>query len=332
LINGFRVDNGDIVTQFFKSNKNTKNNITNRGDGEQLNEVVVINRYKKSYSLELAYFSWDFPNGIDGGGSGDPDLSFMWDSGGSGGGSTTEQAIEEKIDDTQLDSCSKSVLAKLKIGTQSDITKMISHFSPSGSIFNIKMSTGQVTNSNDFAETTKAKGSSTDVNMIFNEDYINGKNNANPPTDLSVATTMAHEIIHAYLISLLVEHVTCGDTAICDFPTIYDAYVQQQITKDPYILPDAHHELIAEKYVNSIAETIQEFHTSQSVVSGFPYQVYLDMAWSGLQGTYIFNKNYPDDPNHKNYKDRERILARWNTEKLGTQYGIYSPIGTPCKK
>lgn len=86
------------------------------------------------------------------------------------------------------------------------------------------------------------------------------------------------------------------------------------------------------KYVNSIAETIQEFHTGQSVGSGFPYQVYLDMAWGGLKDTYIFNKNYPNNPNHKNYKDRVRILARINTEKIGSQYGITAPIGTPCKK
>ena len=56
------------------------------------------------------------------------------------------------------------------------------------------------------------------------------------------------------------------------------------------------------------------------------------MAWGGLQETQIFNKNYPDDPNHKNYKDRERIFGRINTEKNGSEYGINTPIGTPCKK
>nr|WP_315155112.1 hypothetical protein [uncultured Flavobacterium sp.] len=246
--------------------------------------------------------------------------------------SSTAEKIEDQIDDSLLDACTKDVLTKLKTATQSDIATMISRFSPSGSIFNIKMSTGQVIDPNNFAETAKVKGSSTDVNMVFKEDYIKGTNNDNPPTDLSVATTMVHEIIHAYLISLLEENKTCGASGICDFPIIYDAYVQQQITKDPNKIPEAHHELIAEKYVNSIALTIQEFHTGQPVVSGFPYQVYLDMAWGGLIGTYVFNKTYPDDPNHKNYKERVRILARVNTEKLGSQYGIYSPIGTPCKK
>ncbi|HEX7870236.1 MAG TPA: hypothetical protein VF455_08985 [Chryseobacterium sp.] len=58
----------------------------------------------------------------------------------------------------------------------------------------------------------------------------------------------------------------------------------------------------------------------------------MDMAWGGLQETQIFNKNYPDDPNHKNYKDRERILGRIHAEKNGSVYGINTPIGTPCKK
>ncbi|WP_369013217.1 hypothetical protein [Flavobacterium anhuiense] len=102
--------------------------------------------------------------------------------------------------------------------------------------------------------------------------------------------------------------------------------------KNSTLLVDAHHEVIANNYVYAIAATIQEFHTGQTVNSGFPYQVYLDMAWGGLTNTYIFNKVYPNDPNDKNYKDRERILARINTEKFGSQYGITSPLGTPCKR
>ncbi|WP_166920595.1 hypothetical protein [Flavobacterium poyangense] len=158
-----------------------------------------------------------------------------------------------------------------------------------------------------------------------------GNGNPNPPTDLSVATTMAHEIVHAYLISLLNDNLICGTSEICDFPTVYEAYVQHQITKDKTILPAAHHELIADKYVNTIASTIQEFHTGISVDSGFPNQVYLDMAWGGLLRTEIFNKNYPNNPTHKNFKDRERILRRITAERNGSEYGIISPLGTSCK-
>ena len=244
------------------------------------------------------------------------------------------QTIEDQIDDSKLDPCTKAILNKLKNSTQSDIAAMLTHFAPVGSIFNINMAIGQVkdNNPNFWAQTQKVTGSSTDINMVLNQDYINGTGNINRPTDLSIATTMAHEVIHAYLISLLEQNLASGSSAIYDFATVYEAYVQQQITNDKSILPDAHHELIASNYVYSIASSIQEFHTGQPVGSGFPRQVYLDMALGGLTGTTFFNKNYPNDPNDKNYNDRIRIFARINTEKLGSQYGVNTPLGTPCKK
>ncbi|MBQ0907656.1 hypothetical protein KBJ98_02945 [Flavobacterium sp. F-328] len=181
-------------------------------------------------------------------------------------------------------------------------------------------------NADDWAQTTKAASSATDVNMVFNEDYIKGTLFGTRPTDLSVATTMAHEIIHAYLISLLEDHLKNSTVGINDFPTIFDAYVQQQATKNTSILPDAHHELIAGKYVNVIATTIEQFHLGDTFHSGYPSQVYLDMAWGGLTGTKIFNKTYPEGS-----ADRERILDRINTEMKGTPYQGYTPLGTPCK-
>ena len=244
------------------------------------------------------------------------------------------QTIEDQIDDSKLDPCTKAVLNKLRNSTQSDIAAMLTHFAPAKSIFNINMTIGQVNdnNPNIWAQTTKVSGSSIGINMVFNQDYINGTGNINRPTDLSIATTMAHEVIHAYLISLLEQNLACGSAAICDFPTVYEAYVQQKITKDDSILPDAHHELIASNYVYAIASAIEEFHTGQPVGSSFPRQIYLDMAKGGLTGTTFFNKNYHNNPNHKNYNDRIRIFARINTEKLGSQYGINTPLGTPCKK
>ncbi len=286
FINGFRVKDGYFVSKFIKKNNTAKKSFGNNtynsrtvGEGE-LNEVIIINSY---HSPKNVITDLQLPNDWEIGGNAGSDYAMGWDynSGGGGDSSTpsTEQAIEDEIDDSLIDPCTKAVLDKLKNLTQSDIAAMINRFNLAGSIFKINMSTGQVSNTNNLAETTKVTGSSTDVNIVFNEDYINGKNNSNPPTDLSVATTMTHEVIHAYLISLLEENKTCGASGICDFPTIYDAYVQQQISKDLSILPDAHHELIASHYVNAIASTIEEFHTGQSVDSGFPRQVYLDMAW-----------------------------------------------------
>ncbi|MCC9018163.1 hypothetical protein [Flavobacterium lipolyticum] len=318
------------------------NKSTAKSDPIELDEVII--RREKSENKQ------DYGGGGSAGGSyggslnsgskGNSPKGYVKSPGGGGSGSsgstTSENAqrIEEQISADKLDACTKAVLEKLKNLKQADLAKMITRFSAGGSVFNINMSTGQVQNNdaNVWAQTTKTNGSTNDVDMVFNQDYIYGTGNTNPPTDLSVAATMAHEVIHAYLISLLNENKTLGASIIYDFPTIYEAYVQQEIGKNPKALPDEHHELIAKKYINAVASTIQEFHTGQPVTSGFPRQMYLDMAWGGLDKTKIFDATYPNDPNHKNYKDRERILNRIITEKKGELYGCTSPVGTPCKK
>lgn len=306
--------------------KSKKSSITSKSNACELWGTFAVDR--ETGEERLLYTWWQCDGGTR------TDEQAPPDGGGGSGPVETTEAIEDYIYDTELDPCTKDILDKLKNLGNGDIAEMLKRFSPDGSVFSINMSTGQVqnNNSNIIWAQTKMNTNTGMVNIVFNQDYINGKDNPNPPTDLSVATTMAHEVIHAYLISLLEDNKICGTSGICDFPTIYEAYVQQEITKNTQILPDAHHNLIAEKYVNAIASTIQEFHTGQQVTSGFPHQVYLDMAWGGLQETQIFNKNYPDDPNHKNYKDRERIFGRINTEKNGSEYGINTPIGTPCKK
>jgi hypothetical protein len=292
---------------------------------------IIIAANRDNYGI--LYFQWpvNYQKVFDS----STNLLYTYDGGSdswSGVPKTAPEAIEEQIDDSQLDPCSKSVLAKLKVGTQSDIAKMISRFSPSGSIFNIHMSIGTVTNSNDAAQTTRETTSTYDINMVFNEDYINGVGNTARPTDLSIATTMAHEIIHAYLISIVSEFHNCGATTICDFPALYDAYVDYQISKDPTIIPSTHHELIAKNYVNVIAATIQEFHTGIPVELGKASQIYTDLAWSGLSKTSIFNTKYPDDPNNVNYKERQRILDRFTNEKNYENRGGLNPVGTPCPK
>lgn len=253
--------------------------------------------------------------------------------GGSGGGENPPSAtIEDKINGTNLDPCTNDVLNNLKNSTQNDIANMINHFNAGGSIFNINMSKGPVANQGNLAETTKAYGSNTDINMVFNENYINGNGNISRPTDLSVATTMAHEIIHAYLINLIVDYQACGNSGICDFPTVYEAFVQSKIDQNPNILVSEHHELIAKNYVDAIAAAIQEFNTGLPVTLGTASQVYTDLAWSGLFDTTIFNTKYPNNSNDSNFNVRQRIMNRYITEKNGSQYSTTSPVGTPCQK
>lgn len=343
FVNDKIVENGDveILSKDKLAVKNTTAKVPQESNfdddtsvtvgGIQLRAVVVQNNYIDS----MYYVS---RRGTDYMGGSSEDYTSGYGGGGGGSGSNTTaltnaQITKKNINSDKLDLCTKSVLDKLKNLKQSDIADMISKFDSNSSILTINFKTGVVTNSNNDAETVAI--SNFNYNITLNERYTNGVLEGeinSPPTTLSLATTLTHEIIHAYLLSVVDEYKVLGTSKICDFPTIYDAYITQKIPAgSSQAKVDAQHELIATKYVNSIASSIQEFETGFPVVSGFPNQVYLDIAWAGLEGTYIFNKNYPNDPNHKNYKDRNRILSRGSIEKYNKSRGNQIPVGKPCK-
>lgn len=80
-------------------------------------------------------------------------------------------------------------------------------------------------------------------------------------------------------------------------------------------------------YVDAIASALEEYQWNDT---GIPStladkQVFLDMAWSGLQGTDVYNKK-----SQEGIIDNTRITARIGAE----QNGVYSQgqyaIGKPC--
>jgi hypothetical protein len=76
--------------------------------------------------------------------------------------------------------------------------------------------------------------------------------------------------------------------------------------------------IIANKFVNIIASTVQEFHTGESINSGYPMQAYLDLAWAGLVGTSIYKRNYPNDQNQLCCSGRiEEIVAETYNSSRG---------------
>lgn len=209
---------------------------------------------------------------------------------------------------------------------------MFKKFDPNVSLFNIKIMPGTVNYSTDIAETQVF--SPNNYNITLSYDYLNGARSwapSSPPTILSIATTITHEIIHAYLLSLVDQYNVSSSSTICDFPTLYNAYVKNKTEGGTQAQVDAQHEIIVEKYVNVIASTIQEFDTGISVTSGYPRQVSLDLAWAGLIGTDFFKKNYPDDATHNNYADRKRIKIRRYVEEYNESRENQSPLGKPCK-
>jgi hypothetical protein len=65
------------------------------------------------------------------------------------------------------------------------------------------MTTGTMKDVNNIAETIK--NSKNSYNITISSNYLNGVRSwgNSPPTDLSIATTITHEIIHAYLLSVV---------------------------------------------------------------------------------------------------------------------------------
>ncbi len=340
FITGYGAKDGIYIGQYLKEKSNSKTS-KNPQDGE--GGVLIIYYYKKPVNaVNATDFDAIWGSGGSsmgwapvGGASG-----VTWDATGGGGGSgitapTNEQItaeLEKKIDGTNLDPCTQGVLDKLKNLKQGDIAKMITRFDSPKSTLNIYMSTGTPLKSENSPETTKI--SDYNYNIIMSSDYtkgvLEGEVNS-PPTTLSIATTVAHEIFHAYLLSIVDEHNNGNSASLKSFPTLFDAYVKNKTpagTTQSNV--DAQHDVIASQYVNAIASTIEEFDTGTPVASGFPRQVYMDIAWAGLEGTYVFNKNYPNDQTNKNYADRNRILSRGSIERYNKPRGNQSPVGKPC--
>jgi len=76
------------------------------------------------------------------------------------------------------------------------------------------------------------------------------------------------------------------------------------------------------KYVDAIASALEEYQANTGIPSSLAdKQVFLDMAWSGLRGTDVYNKKFPAGS-----VDNNRILARIGAE----QTQGYNAIGQPC--
>jgi hypothetical protein len=84
---------------------------------------------------------------------------------------------------------------------------------------------------------------------------------------------------------------------------------------------------MANKYVDAIASSLEEFQNTDFDFLNFisDKQVFIDLAWSGLQGTDAFNKKYPVGS-----ADRKRFENRFSAELIGANYGGQNVIGRPC--
>ena len=233
------------------------------------------------------------------------------------------EAIEDQIDDSELDPCTKGVFTTVKNTTVCDIAQVLSKLDANGSLYNTIIKS-EVAPSFEPAQTVR--NSAYNYTVYISTDYT-GK------TKLFAAALIFHEMVHAYFMSLFDDYHNANPpnlNAYNEFPTLFHYYVT---LKRPASLnsADFHHQQMAESYVDAIARALQEYQTGVPVVDGTsPEQNYSDLAWGTLQKTPIFESIYPIGN-----QNRQRILNRYQTEQTGLPAGqgtpqVQSPLGQPC--
>jgi hypothetical protein len=237
---------------------------------------------------------------------------------GGSGGIDASQEIEDQIDDSKLDPCPKGVLNKLKNTTVCDMANVLTKLG-ANSIYNVKIESG-----NSVKPATTIPVAPNEYKIILSNDRYTSS------TDLFKAANILHEVIHAFFMSLVDDYTISQNPSVFnEFPILFQKFVD---TKYPGSKDDAHHEEIANSYVEAIGSALQEFQTGIALPYGVkPNQIYTDLAWGGLKEAPIYDKHFSNKP-----QEKLRIENRYASEQTGHSVGdgtpqAQTPLGKPCK-
>ncbi len=234
--------------------------------------------------------------------------------------------IEDKIDDSLLDECTKGILDKLKNLQQNDIVKIITKLGNVDSLYKVKIISvaDSELNWNELAVTNWQTENGSAVPYNYSIKIKNSFTSVG--TDLGIASTILHELVHAYFLSLIDDcHYQNNCEQLQAFPEVWNYYVQHTSTNG-----GSQHEQLAQSYVNILATALQEFHTGTSLTNGQqPLQLYTDLAWGGLQGTVPYQALSSSDIFRINKTDAAENYNQPQYNITGTALE-YFPQGTPC--
>ncbi|MCZ8228997.1 hypothetical protein [Flavobacterium sp.] len=322
FIRAYRLKNNEYDVELAPAKGNKTSKLFSTKDViamEELNEVIIINDYKKpSGYIIILEFTPPSPTA--------PSYEVIWESmgGGDGTAATAEEEVAaelakkivDSIDVSQLDPCTKEVFEKLKTLTNSDIASIFEKFGvPVNGTYNIKIVLGTPQKPTALAD-TKSAGKNNYI-ITIRDTYIKGtENNGKPPTDLSIATVIIHELIHAHFFALFDDYHNNGDICAYDnFACLYEKYV----TKTYGGNDDAQHAQMFDNYIPIMASTLAKFKPGQ------PYQFYEDLAMSTMFGLNFYNAKYP-----KGGDERTRIENNRLSEDYNRPFGEAIPKGVPC--
>lgn len=233
--------------------------------------------------------------------------------------SVTKKAflIENSIISTQLDPCSAQILTELKNLQQNDIAMIISRFGTPNSVYDWEIKTANpLINSNNDAE-TDWKRDSNDNALDYNYLTHIKPNYINQATQIAIARTILHEMLHAYLISLIDDALITGCSEVTNFPILWNALVNKTYNNNPNRL---HHEEISRKLITPLQDALKEWDGAKE-----SNRYYEDLAWGALEGTSTFNLLYPNSSTSRN-----RILNTNRAEDTNSIQGGVTPKSNSC--
>ena len=233
------------------------------------------------------------------------------------------EIIEEQIDDSQLDPCAKGVFQQIENTTNCDFAEVLAKLGADGSIYNTTMISAVAPSGNP-AQTIRT--SAYNYKIYISTDYED-------KTKLFIATSMLHELVHTYFMSLFDDYHNgnpSNPNAYNDFVYLFDLYVNKKYPNSQS--PSIHHQQMAIDYADALARALQEYDTGLPVSENQqPDQVYSDLAYGSLHDVpEVFNALFPiGNPN------RQRIINRYTAEQTGNSIGQgtpnqQTPIGQPC--
>ena len=303
FINGYRARNGTLISKFIKKKWDAKSHGSLKSTGDfcpdhgmcevgslcnfclqTLDEVELTGGGSTDSGISLGGIYPDYKT--ESGDFNSEQETISWIAEGGAGGSTTTTteeeaaaAIEEKIDDSELEDCLEKVLDSLK-GHRHGVGNIIVELAENNySNFNWAVKSSTTTTAMATATT------SINYNTLTNTATTTFHAQSFPKgTDLSWARTILHEAVHAYVVSISkTSTLTFEERKELLGPNWIIAYINDN------------HDYIAQTYVSSIADLLQEYGQFKGYTMN--RQFYEDLAWGGLQGTNTFNSLSTTDKN-----------------------------------
>ncbi len=205
--------------------------------------------------------------------------------GGYGTGGTGNNQFS--IDQTALKECMKKIVDSLKKSTKGNVAAIIQQFAGETPGYNWTLKDGTLSSSWNAETSGKYNRTTGTVTTIFDSKKFAAS------SDLSVARTVLHEFVHAYLLAyFFTNQMVARET--------YSEYYEEYIKHKNRSANTLQHNEIARNFVGYIGEALREYGDRMGYTfasQAEKEQYYNDLAWGGLTDTAAFRALNTSDKN-----------------------------------